>query len=161
MKKLFFGVVTLLLMGACSGSKSTKIDDQNMDSLETIDTVPQTEDTVPQTEDTMTVKEQAQPDSLPQEPVKPIEKVETKKDDVAAAKYDPMLNSYESLIKMCWSMSKKGMTINDQELADIWMQAGELETKLDKAKKKLTPEQQSRLKKLDKDFRKFCLTQPA
>lgn len=154
MKKLFFGVVTLLLMGACSGSKSTKIDDQNKDSLETIDTVPQTEDT-------MTVKEQAQPDSLLQEPVKTIEKAETKKDDAAAAKYDPMLNSYESLIKRCWSMSKKGMTINDQELADIWMQASELETKLDKAKKKLTPEQQSRLKKLDKDFRKFCLTQPA
>lgn len=154
MKKLFFGVVTLLLMGACSGSKSTKIDDQNKDSLETIDTVPQTEDTI-------TVKEQAQPDSLPQEPVKPIEKAETKKDDAAAAKYDPMLNSYESLIKKCWSMSKKDMTINDQELADIWMQACELETKLDKAKKKLTPEQQSRLKKLDKDFRKFCLTQPA
>ena len=154
MKKLFFGVVTLLLMGACSGSKSTKIDDQNKDSLETIDTVPQTEDT-------MTVKEQAQPDSLLQEPVKPIEKAETKKDDAAAAKYDPMLNSYESLIKRCWSMSKKDMTINDQELADIWMQASELERKLDKEKKKLTPEQQSRLKKLDKDFRKFCLTQPA
>ena len=58
-------------------------------------------------------------------------------------------------------MSKNGLTINDQKLADVWMEAGDVASKLDKANKKLTPEQQSRLKKLNKDYKKFCSTQPA
>lgn len=150
MKKLLFGTAALLLLGACSGSNSSKIDNQDRDSIESIDTAPQSE-VVPSGE------QKAQLDTLPQTSIAK----EEKKEDATVAKYNGMLDKYESLIKKCWSMSKKGLSINDQELADVWMKAGDVGSKLDKANKNLTPEQQNRLKKLNKDYRKFCLTQPA
>lgn len=149
MKKLLFGVTALLLLGACSGSNSSKNENQESDSIETTGTDSKTENAILN-------QEQARLDSLRQDSIAKAEKkVE------AAAKYDSMLDKYESLIKKCWSMSKKGLTINDQELADVWMKAGDVGSKLDKANKNLTPEQKNRLKKLNKDYRKFCMTQPA
>ena len=150
MKKLLFGVTALLLLGACSGSNSSKNENQESDSIETIGTDSKTENAAPS-------QEQARLDSLRQDSIAKAEK----KVDAAAAKYDSMLDKYESLIKKCWSMSKKGLSINDQELADVWMKAGDVGSKLDKANKNLTPEQKNRLKKLNKDYRKFCMTQPA
>ena len=150
MKKLLFGAAALLLMSACSGSNGTKTDNQDMDSVNTIDSVAPAADST-------TVKERPQLDAPQQDTVAQAEK----KVDPEVAKYDSMLDNYESLIKKCWSMSKKGLSINDQELADVWMEAGDVASKLDKANKKLTPEQQSRLKKLDKDYKNFCLTQPS
>lgn len=150
MKKLLFGTAALLLMGACSGSNSTKTDNQDIDSVNSIDTVSSAVDATP-------VEEQVQLDTLQQDTIAEAEK----KIDADVAKYDSMLDKYESLIKKCWSMSKKGLTINDQKLADVWMDAGDVGSKLDKANKKLTLEQQSRLKKLNKDYEKFCSTQPA
>ena len=150
MKKLLFGVAALLLMGACSGSSSTKTDNQDMDSVNSIDTVSSAVDAKP-------VEEHAQLETLQSDTIAEAEK----KIDADVAKYDSMLDKYESLIKKCWSMSKKGLTINDQKLADVWMEAGDVAYKLDKANKKLTPEQQGRLKKLNKDYEKFCSTQPA
>ena len=150
MKKILLGAMALLLMGACSGSNSSKTDNQDMESVESIDTASQSDDVTPG-------NEQAQLDSSSQAPIAK----EEKKEDPAVAKYNSMLDKYESLIKKCWSMSKKGLSINDQELADVWMKAGEAGSKLDKSNKNLTPEQQNRLKKLNKDYRKFCLTQPA
>ena len=150
MKKILFGAMALLLLGACSGSNSSKIDNQDRDSIESIDTAPQSE-VVPSGE------QKAQLDTLTQASIAK----EEKKEDATVAKYNGMLDKYESLIKKCWSMSKKGMTINDQELADVWMEAGDMGSKLDKANSNLTPEQQSRLTQLNKDYRKFCQTQPA
>ena len=150
MKKLLFGAAALLLMGACSGSNSTKTDNQDMDSVNSIDTVSSAVDATP-------VEEQTKLDTLQSDTIADAEK----KIDPDVAKYDSMLDKYESLIKKCWSMSKKGLTINDQKLADVWMAAGDVGSKLDKANKKLTPEQQSLLKKLNKDYKKFCSTQPA
>ena len=150
MKKLLFGVTALLLLGACSGSNSSKNENQESDSIETTGTDSKTENAILN-------QEQARLDSLRQDSIAKAEK----KVDAAAAKYDSMLDKYESLIKKCWSMSKKGLTINDQELADVWMKAGDVGSKLDKANKNLTPEQKNRLKKLNKYYRKFCMTQPA
>ena len=152
MKKLVFGVAVLMFMAACSGSDSSNKENQEVDSVETTDTVSQSEDSG-------AVQVQESQDSLPRAEAKAEKENEVK--NAAAAKYDPMLDKYESLIKKCWSMSKKGLSINDQELADIWMEAGAAGSKLDKASKNLTSEQKSRLKKLNKDYRKFCLTQPA
>ena len=150
MKKILFGAMALLLLGACSGSNSSKIDNQDRDSIESIDTAPQSE-VVPSGE------QKAQLDTLTQASIAK----EEKKEDATVAKYNGMLDKYESLIKKCWSMSKKGLSINDQELADVWMKAGDVGSKLDKANKSLTPEQQNRLKKLNKDYSKFSSTQPA
>ena len=150
MKKLLFAAAALLLMGACSDSSNSKKDNQDMDPVESVDTSTPTEE--------LTLnEEQAQSESSHQD----VNVKEEKKADKANAKYDSMLDKYESLIKKCWSMSKKGLTINDQELADVWMKAGDMGSKLDKANKSLSPEQQNRLKKLNKDFKKFCQTQPA
>lgn len=146
MKKILFGATALLLLGACSGLDSSKIGNQDTDSL--IGT---------KTENVNADTEQDQLDSLHQGTIAKEEKKAEKSD----AKYDSMLDKYDSLIKKCWSMSKKGLSINDQVLADIWMEAGEVGSKLDKQKKNLTVEQQKRLKKLNKDYRKFCMTQPA
>lgn len=158
MKKILFGATALLLMSACSNSNRSKLETLDMETVETVETMDV--DTASQAEDAKIEQDPESQLTTPQDSSAQEEKdVETK--NPATAKYDPMLDKYDSLIKKCWSMSKKGMDINDQELADVWMETGNLGVKLDKANKSLTPEQQSRLKKLNKDFKKFCQTQPA
>ena len=147
MKKLLFGTAVVLLMASCSGNNAS--DKANDDSARIVDSIAQIEET-------KAAAEQAREDSIRQDSIAKAEELAK-----ATAQYDPMLDKYESLINKCWSMSKKGMTINDQELADVWMAAGDEGTKLGKVKNKLNPEQQTRLKKLDKDYEKFCRTQPA
>lgn len=143
MKKLLFIAASVALLTACGGAE--KAQDEASDSTGVTEAVE-----TPVAQDTVAT---------------PAPEAKEEKADAAVnaetAKYDKMLDNYESQINKCFSMSKKGLSINDQALADVWMKAGDTGRKLDKAKKKMTPEQQARLKKLDKRYRDFCLTQPA
>ena len=148
MRKILFSLFAAFLICSCGGKKdngeSTVAQESAVDTTTVVDTA----------------ANNVTPEANPSDTAGAKEANEVKKDD-ATAKYDSMLDKYESLINKCNSLAKKGLTINDEKLTKVWSDAGQMSRKLDSAKKKMTPEQQSRLKSLDKKFQKFCLTQPA
>lgn len=154
MKKFIFGATALIMMTACSSNANNEQGTNDSmpaaDTMAVVDTLQAPPSEMVQDEAPATVATDTAAQAKAEETV-----------NAEAAKYDPMLKEFKDLISQCWALSKKGMTINDQKLADIWMKAGDVCSKLNKAKKKLTPEQQAEFKKLDKDFTKFCQTQPA
>lgn len=151
MKKLMFFAAGAFLLASCSSKteQTGEITSSEMDSAVEV---------VTDTASSAAAADTAVADTSKAEAPKTDE---TKEASADTAKYDGMLDQFESKINKCNSLAKQGLTINDQKLADVWMEAGNLETKLDKAKKKMSPEQQSRYKTLASKFRKFCETQPA
>lgn len=156
MKKILYSAASLLLFAgiavSCSGNSATNADKEREDSARNADSLAAIEASLKQIEE-------ARVDSLQQDSIASSQKDEA--ENASDPKYDKMLDQYKALIDKCWKLSKQGLSINDQELADVWMEAGSVGNKINKAKKNLSPEQQSRLKDLDKNFTKFCETQPS
>lgn len=148
MKKLLLGLTVIALLGSCSEKGSKNKDNQGKITDSPVEAVTtQVEETQPSV------------DSIASETTNVSKKEET--NNTGDPKYDTMLDKYQSLIDKCWKLSKKGLSINDQELADVWMEAGNMGNKINKEKKNLSNEQQSRLKDLDKSYKKFCTSQPS
>lgn len=148
MKKLLIGLTSVFLLVGCSGNNK-KMTEEVSDSTLTQAATPITEG-----ENSVqdTVKTQTATEPTADKATENSEETE---------KYNAMLDKCESKINKCFSMSKKGLSINDQELADVWMDAGAALRKLDKVKKKMNEEQLDRLKKLNKRYQDFGRTQPS
>ena len=155
MKKLLLIALPLIMLGGCAGGN--KAEKEKEDSIRQADSLAAVEATVNAAQE---AAEQACLDSLKQDSISKAE-AQQASDNAATAKYDADLDKLQSLVDKCFSMSKKGMSINDQALADVWMETGSLVAKLSKVKSKMSEEQKARFKKLESSFTKFCETQPA
>lgn len=150
MKKILFGATALLLMAACSGNGSKKSEKgsvyQDTDSLPQVeassDSGGQSTSESPQEVKAATVDENDAP------------KIE-KEVNRETAQYDGMVDEYLEIATKVESQAKKvkgGQDINYEAVDPLLSRGFNLEVKLKKLKKKLSPEQLEKYKKAQKKW---------
>ena len=137
MKKLLFGAVALFLMASCSGN-GTK-EKTNEDSTHIADSIAQVEAV-------QAAVEQARLDSLRQDSIAKAEEVAK-----ASAQYDGQLNDFRTNIN---KFVKAVNNWNPSVFVPLMNKLDNMQSKLNKCKDQMTPQQQEEFKSLKIKYRK-------
>lgn len=150
MKKIMYLAVVCALVVSCGGNKPQENGAENYN--EQTDTIIITADSIDDV-DTATVNIVSAEDYSigKEEDIVPEEVVEVVQADANNSKYDGMLDEYESAANNLKSAANKVLSGNESAMNDVSKygpKCDKLESKLNKAKKDLSPNQLDRFKKI-------------